>query len=159
CQRARTPRWSSMSAWQCGDTRVTMMAECTMLPRVGGPAGPLWIEAGAGRAGGQTARGCRRWSLRFRIPPARIIGCPAGCRRGGRLDRRRGQREEERKSDLSEHEQVPADAGAIVADRAAQGTVGGRMPAMYLGHGAPPLVDDPLWTTQLAAWASALQKP
>ncbi|MDR2986838.1 MAG: dioxygenase [Nocardiopsaceae bacterium] len=33
------------------------------------------------------------------------------------------------------------------------------MPAMYLGHGAPPLVDDPLWTTQLAAWAGALPKP
>jgi 4,5-DOPA dioxygenase extradiol len=33
------------------------------------------------------------------------------------------------------------------------------MPAMYLGHGAPPLVDDPLWTTQLAAWAGALPRP
>ena len=30
---------------------------------------------------------------------------------------------------------------------------------MYLGHGAPPLVDDPLWTTQLAAWAGALPRP
>ena len=67
--------------------------------------------------------------------------------------------DEELRSDVPEHEPVPADAGAIVADLAAQGTVGGRMPAMYLGHGAPPLVDDPLWTTQLAAWASALQEP
>jgi len=67
--------------------------------------------------------------------------------------------DEELRSDVPEHEPVPADAGAIVADVAAQGTAGGRMPAMYLGHGAPPLVDDPLWTTQLAAWASALQKP
>jgi 4,5-DOPA dioxygenase extradiol len=33
------------------------------------------------------------------------------------------------------------------------------MPAVYLGHGAPPLVDDPLWTTQLAAWATALPRP
>ena len=26
-------------------------------------------------------------------------------------------------------------------------------------HGAPPLVDDPLWTTQLAAWSAALPRP
>ena len=36
---------------------------------------------------------------------------------------------------------------------------GGRMPAVYLGHGAPPLVDDELWTSQLAAWARELPKP
>jgi 4,5-DOPA dioxygenase extradiol len=35
----------------------------------------------------------------------------------------------------------------------------GRMPAIYLGHGAPPLVDDPLWVVQLAAWAGALPRP
>jgi 4,5-DOPA dioxygenase extradiol len=67
--------------------------------------------------------------------------------------------DEELRSDVPEHEPVPGDAGTVVADLAAQGTAGSRMPAMYLGHGAPPLVDDPLWTTQLAAWASALQKP
>jgi len=33
------------------------------------------------------------------------------------------------------------------------------MPALYLGHGAPPLVDDPLWPGQLAAWAAALPRP
>jgi 4,5-DOPA dioxygenase extradiol len=33
------------------------------------------------------------------------------------------------------------------------------MPALYLGHGAPPLLDDPLWTAQLAAWADALPRP
>ncbi len=33
------------------------------------------------------------------------------------------------------------------------------MPAMYLGHGAPPLVDDPLWVVQLEAWARALPRP
>jgi 4,5-DOPA dioxygenase extradiol len=67
--------------------------------------------------------------------------------------------DEELRSDVPEHEPVPADAGATVADLATHGTAGGRIPTMYLGHGAPPLVDDPLWTTQLAAWASALQKP
>lgn len=34
-----------------------------------------------------------------------------------------------------------------------------RMPAIYLGHGAPPLVDDALWTSQLAAWAGDLPRP
>jgi 4,5-DOPA dioxygenase extradiol len=33
------------------------------------------------------------------------------------------------------------------------------MPALYLSHGAPPLVDDPVWTAQLAAWARALPAP
>lgn len=33
------------------------------------------------------------------------------------------------------------------------------MPALYLSHGAPPLVDDELWTDQLAAWARSLPRP
>lgn len=33
------------------------------------------------------------------------------------------------------------------------------MPALYLGHGAPPLLDDRLWTAQLAAWARDLPRP
>jgi 4,5-DOPA dioxygenase extradiol len=35
----------------------------------------------------------------------------------------------------------------------------GPMPALYLGHGAPPLLDDELWTSQLAGWARGLPKP
>ncbi len=35
----------------------------------------------------------------------------------------------------------------------------GPMPALYLGHGAQPLVDDELWTSQLAAWAADLPRP
>jgi 4,5-DOPA dioxygenase extradiol len=34
-----------------------------------------------------------------------------------------------------------------------------RMPALYIGHGAPPLLDDALWTSQLAAWAGDLPRP
>src|SRR3954470_19129819 len=34
-----------------------------------------------------------------------------------------------------------------------------RMPALYIGHGAPPLLDDPLWSSQLAAWAGDLPPP
>jgi 4,5-DOPA dioxygenase extradiol len=33
------------------------------------------------------------------------------------------------------------------------------MPAVYLGHGAPTLVDDPVWPAELAAWAGRLPKP
>ena len=34
-----------------------------------------------------------------------------------------------------------------------------RMPALYIGHGAPPLLDDPVWSGQLAAWAGNLPRP
>jgi len=33
------------------------------------------------------------------------------------------------------------------------------MPALYLGHGAPPLLDDALWVSQLQAWSGALPRP
>jgi 4,5-DOPA dioxygenase extradiol len=33
------------------------------------------------------------------------------------------------------------------------------MPALYLGHGAPPLLDDELWTSELARWAGELPRP
>jgi 4,5-DOPA dioxygenase extradiol len=35
----------------------------------------------------------------------------------------------------------------------------GPLPALYLGHGAPPLLDDPEWMRQLFQWSSALPKP
>ncbi len=35
----------------------------------------------------------------------------------------------------------------------------GRMPALFLSHGAPPLFDDALWIDQLSGWARALPKP
>lgn len=33
------------------------------------------------------------------------------------------------------------------------------MPALYLSHGAPPLVDSELWVSQLEKWASDLPRP
>ena len=33
------------------------------------------------------------------------------------------------------------------------------MPALYLGHGAPPLFNDALWIDQLFGWAQSLPKP
>ena len=35
----------------------------------------------------------------------------------------------------------------------------GAMPAVYLGHGAPPLLDDAQWTAELAAWAATMPRP
>ena len=38
--------------------------------------------------------------------------------------------------------------------------VGGQAPpALYLSHGAPPLVDDELWVSQLEKWANDLPTP
>jgi 4,5-DOPA dioxygenase extradiol len=34
-----------------------------------------------------------------------------------------------------------------------------RMPAIFLAHGAPPLLEDPLWMSELAAWGKALPRP
>jgi len=34
-----------------------------------------------------------------------------------------------------------------------------RMPALYIGHGAPPLLDDPVWSSQLVALAGDLPRP
>ena len=34
-----------------------------------------------------------------------------------------------------------------------------RMPALYIGHGAPMLLDDPLWSSQLRGVAANLPKP
>lgn len=34
-----------------------------------------------------------------------------------------------------------------------------RMPALYIGHGAPPLLDDPVWSAELATWSARLPRP
>jgi 4,5-DOPA dioxygenase extradiol len=34
-----------------------------------------------------------------------------------------------------------------------------RLPALYLGHGAPPLVDDPVWSRELSTWGQRLSRP
>lgn len=33
------------------------------------------------------------------------------------------------------------------------------MPALYIGHGAPPLLDDPVWSSQLSALAGDIARP
>ena len=34
-----------------------------------------------------------------------------------------------------------------------------RMPALYIGHGAPPLLDDPVWAGQLRDLSAAIARP
>lgn len=34
-----------------------------------------------------------------------------------------------------------------------------RMPALYIGHGAPPLLDDEIWSRELAQWSTELPTP
>ncbi len=50
---------------------------------------------------------------------------------------------------------------APAAEAAAEATADlpGRRPAVYLGHGAPTLIDDELWPVELAEWAAALPRP
>jgi len=38
-------------------------------------------------------------------------------------------------------------------------TMPDRMPALYIGHGAPPLLDDPVWSGELRQLAGALPRP
>ena len=62
---------------------------------------------------------------------------------------------------------VPAGAyDAFYADGAARSArqrrwqpSDGALPALYIGHGAPPLLDDPEWMSQLSAWALSMPKP
>src|SRR5690349_1374831 len=63
---------------------------------------------------------------------------------------------------------VVAGAGWGVARRAAPGgagaggaeaPAGARMPALFLAHGAPILLDMPDWVAELRSWAAALPRP
>ena len=64
-----------------------------------------------------------------------------------------------RKSDtpgkLIDSSTTPEDTGSVTDWTPADGP----MPALYLGHGAPPLLDDALWTAELSAWAASLPRP
>jgi 4,5-DOPA dioxygenase extradiol len=51
------------------------------------------------------------------------------------------------------------DVAPAARERRAWTPEDGPMPALYLSHGAPPVFDDPLWISQLFAWAQALPTP
>ena len=48
---------------------------------------------------------------------------------------------------------------AVQSEITAAAADAGRMPVLYLSHGAPPLADDPTWTAELAAWSKDLPRP
>jgi len=62
---------------------------------------------------------------------------------------------------------VPAGAyDSFVVDAAARSAAqrswqpsDGPLPALYIGHGAPPLLDDAEWMSQLSAWTLSMPKP
>jgi 4,5-DOPA dioxygenase extradiol len=53
----------------------------------------------------------------------------------------------------------PATTGPKPAAERPKAAEPGRLPAIYLGHGAPTLLDDETWPAELAAWARALPRP
>ena len=56
---------------------------------------------------------------------------------------------------MSESNPILAAPGTVApASRAA-----GPMPAIYLGHGAPPLLEDERWMGELGAWGASLPRP
>ena len=59
------------------------------------------------------------------------------------------------------HEQHPTSSSTTSPSRGAAATRPApvRMPALYLGHGAPPLLEDERWPAELAAWAGRLPRP
>jgi 4,5-DOPA dioxygenase extradiol len=61
------------------------------------------------------------------------------------------------------HDEDSAAEAAPPATATAPGTAPlaapGRLPALYLGHGAPTLLDDELWPVELADWAKAMPRP
>lgn len=58
-----------------------------------------------------------------------------------------------------EHEAGPTPEASSAVRAAASDPAPERLPAVYLGHGAPTLVDDELWPVELAAWARAMPRP
>jgi len=51
------------------------------------------------------------------------------------------------------------DPQPTVAERTTPPAGSGPLPALYLGHGAPPLLDDPTWMAELAGWSATLPRP
>jgi len=49
--------------------------------------------------------------------------------------------------------------GAAPEPASAPAATPGRLPAVYLGHGAPTLIADELWPVELAAWSAAMPRP
>jgi 4,5-DOPA dioxygenase extradiol len=61
---------------------------------------------------------------------------------------------------MTDHDtETPVDAAARAEAQPAGAPPPGRMPVIYLSHGAPPLADDAIWPDQLASWSRNLPRP
>jgi 4,5-DOPA dioxygenase extradiol len=57
------------------------------------------------------------------------------------------------------YDEFEKSAAPLSAAQRAWTPADGALPALYIGHGAPPLLDDPGWMGQLASWTHAMPKP
>ena len=57
------------------------------------------------------------------------------------------------------YDEFAATAAPASAAQRAWTPADGALPALYIGHGAPPLLDDAVWMKQLASWTHTLPKP
>ena len=57
------------------------------------------------------------------------------------------------------YDEFAATAAPASAAQRAWTEADGALPALYIGHGAPPLLDDAEWMAQLASWTHTLPKP
>src|SRR5689334_17356774 len=57
---------------------------------------------------------------------------------------------------LTDCDRQPGTTDSAMTERSAPA---GRMPAIFLAHGAPPLLEDATWMGELRAWAGALPRP
>ena len=57
------------------------------------------------------------------------------------------------------YDEFAATAAPASAAQRAWTPADGALPALYIGHGAPPLLDDAEWMAQLASWTHTLPKP
>lgn len=57
------------------------------------------------------------------------------------------------------YDEFAATAAPASAGQRAWTPADGALPALYIGHGAPPLLDDAEWMAQLASWTHTLPKP
>ena len=57
------------------------------------------------------------------------------------------------------YDEFAATAAPASAAQRAWTSADGALPALYIGHGAPPLLDDAVWMKQLASWTHTLPKP
>ncbi len=64
-----------------------------------------------------------------------------------------------REGDARTAEDIRVALSPLVDEPAAAAVPPRRLPALYLGHGAPPLLDDPEWPSQLAVWSRRLPRP